>query len=468
MTVSKKSTKEFARHSMMVIFVNMVIALLLVDAYFVETPAAKITAGVRILLAFVAMGLIINEIKRIWKNVRHPGYYFLATSPVFLILDERHRRQNAETKTARFKRIISTWPDPSIGIVSELFDPKRQEESLSKLLYQMGAMRDGRIATITDRFRHYLGEILKSVDDNGNYQSFRQIMLRLSLYGPDKYRQTYRRFLQLLSDVYDPTLSAQFDRQFRKNMTDSLRHSIERADKAHAARIRIIVRNIMEDNENEHEIASDITEMLLRLEWKEKREICRIIFDESIKRAFRFPKHFGIEFLMILGRLEHRVFWLDIRSLRNILEDSLNRATEGLINLNRSIYGELCSRVFAPLEAPELNGIRNARVFRRLEDDHGKVTIKCVLSNGKTCSCQGESLSFRGVYSKDCRRNVGETLSMNIVPIREIESPFSVKASVAPLHNYESATQSPGRGAFFEDAEPSTVKGLYEFVSTSH
>ena len=467
MTVSRKNMREFARHLMMVIFVNMVIALLLVDAYFVDTPTEKITAGIRILLAFVAMGLIINEIKRIWKNVRHPGYYFLPTTPVFLILDEQHRRQNAETETARFERIVLTWPDPSIGIISEVLNPERQEESLSKLLYQMGAMRDGRLATITDRYRHYLGEILKSVDDNGHYLSLRQIMLRLSLYGPDKYRQTYRRFLQLLSDVYDPTLSAQFDRQFRKDMTDSLKHAIERADQVHAARIRDIVGKIMEDNENEHEIASSITEMLLRLDWKKKREICRIIFDESMKRAFRFPKHFGIEFLIVLSRLEHRIFWLDIRSLRNILEESLKHEADGLINLNRSIYGELCSRVFAPLEDPASNGICNARVFRRLEDDHGKATIKCILSNGKTCSCQGESLSFRGVYSKHCRRNVGETLSMNVIPIREVESPFAVKASVAPLHNYESATQGPGRGAFFEDAEPSTVKGLYEFVSTS-
>ena len=467
MTVSRKNMREFARHLMMAIFVNMVIALLLMDAYFVETPTAKIKAGIRILLAFAAMGLIINEIKRIWKNVRHPGYYFLPTSPVFLILDEQHRRRDAETKTARFERIVLTWPDPSIGIISEVLNPERQEESLSKLLYQMGSMRDGRIATITDRYRHYLGEILKSVDDNGYYLSLRQIMMRLSLYGPDKYRQTYRRFLQLLSDVYDPTLSAQFDRQFRKDMTDPLKHAIERADKVHVARIRDIVGKIMDDDENEHEIASGITEMLLRLDWNKKREICRVIFDESMKRAFRFPKHFGIEFLMILSRLEHRIFWLDIRSLRNILEESLKHEGDGLINLNRSIYGELCSKVFAPIEDPARNRICNARVFRRLKNDRGKVTIECVLPDGTTCSCQGESLSFRGIYSRDCRRKVGETLSMNVIPIQEVEKPFAVRASVAPLHNYESETQSPGRGALFEDAEPSTVKDLYEFVSTS-
>jgi len=56
---------------------------------------------------------------------------------------------------------------------------------------------------------------------------------------------------------------------------------------------------------------------------------------------------------------------------------------------------------------------------------------------------------------------------MNVIPIQEVEKPFAVRASVAPLHNYESETQGPGRGALFEDAEPSTVKGLYEFVSTS-
>jgi len=216
-----------------------------------------------------------------------------------------------------------------------------------------------------------------------------------------------------------------------------------------------------------HEIANGVAEMLLQFDWSDDREICRIIFDESMKRAFRFPKHFGIELLLVLSRLEHKVFWLDIQSLREMLEESLSQEGDGLIDLNQGVYGELCSKVLAPLEEPGRDGLCNARVFRRLKSNDGRVGVECVCSDGQVCRCEGESLSFRGIYSKDCRRAVGEKLAMNVIPIEQFDRKFAVKASVAPLHTYESASQGPGRGAFFEDAEPSTVKGLYDYVSTN-
>jgi len=465
MTLNSKSIRELARHMVMAILVNLIVAILLVDVYFVETSMAKFAAAVRIPLAFLVMILAVNELRRIWKNARHPGYYFLPTSGLFWVLEKRRRRPKRETETSRYERIIATWPDTSIGIISELFDPERQEECLNKLLYQMHAMRDSRLATIADRFRHYLGDILESVDDNENYQLFREVMLRFSSYGPQKYQQTYRRFLGLLSDVYDPTLSTHFDVQFQADMTGPLKNAIERAGQRHLSQIRTIVGNIMADGENEEVTANSVAGMLLELDWDDRREICHIIFNESLKRAFRFPKHFGIELLSILSRLEHKIFWLDIRSLRNVLEESLSSNREGLINLNSRIYGELCSKVLAPLDDETYNGICNARVFRRLKSEDGRVAIECVFPGGKVCTCQGESLSFRGVYSKNCSRKVGEKLAMNIAPIREVKRPFSVKATITPLHSYENATQSSGRGAFFEEAEPSVVRDLYEYVS---
>jgi len=465
MTLSRNNMRELARHLVMAILVNLIVALLVMDAFFVDTTGDKLAAAIRIPLAFLVMSLAVNELRRIWKNARHPGYYFLLSSPVFWLFENRRRRPKKETETSRYERIIATWPDTSIGIISELFDPERQEECLNKLLYQMHAMRDSRLATIVDRFRHYLGEILKSVDDNENYQPFREVMLRFSSYGPEKYQQTYRRFLGLLSDVYDPTLSAYFDMQFKADMREPLKYAIEQAGKKHLVHIRNIVGNIMADGENEDIVANSIAGMLLELDWDDKREICHIIFNESLKRAFHLPKHFGIELLSILNRLEHKIFWLDIRSLRNVLKESLSNEQEGLINLNSRIYGELCSKVLAPLDDQTFNGICNARVFRRLKSDDGRVRIECVFPDGKVCTCQGESLSFRGVYSKNCSRKVGDKLAMNIIPLREVKRPFAVKASIAPLHSYENATQSPGRGAFFEEAEPSVIRDLYEYVS---
>ena len=329
----------------------------------------------------------------------------------------------------------------------------------------MHAMRDSRLATIVDRFRYYLGDILKSVDDNENYLTFREVLLRFSSYGPRKHQQTYRRFLGLLSDVYDPTLSEHFDTQFKADMREPLKYAIEQAGKKHLADVRNIVGNIMADDENEHLVANSIAGMLLELDWDDKRDICHIIFNESLKRAFHLPKHFGIELLSILSRLEHKIFWLDIGSLRKVLQESLNNDQEGLINLNSRMYGELCSKVLAPLDDQTFNGICNARVYRRLKSDNGRVRIECVLPNGQVCTCQGESLSFRGIYSKNCSRKVGDKLTMNLIPIQQIKRPFAVNATITPLHNYENATQSPGRGAFFEDAEPTVVRDLYEYIS---
>lgn len=465
MTLSKDKIREFARHVIMTILVNLIVALLLVDAYFVDTPTGRLAAIVRIPLAFLVMTLAVNELRRVWQSARHPFYYFLPSSAAFWYFENRPRKLKNENETSRYERIISTWPDKSIGIISELFDPERQEECLNKLLYQMHTMRDSRLAAIVDRFRHYLGDILKSVDDNENYRPFREVMLQFSSYGPEKYRQTYRRFLGLLSNVYDPSLSEYFDIQFQIDMSDPLKQAIWYADKKHISDVRKIVSNIMSDERDEHILANSVAEMLLDLDWDSRREMCHVIFNESLKRAFHFPKHFGIELLSILSRLEHKIFWLDVQSLRDVLEESLSDEREGLINLNSRMYGELCSKVLAPLDDETFNGICNARVFRRLKDDDGRVRIECVLPDGQVCTCQGESLSFRGIYSKNCSRKVGDKLTMNLIPISEVKRPFSVKARIAALHSYENATQSPGRGAFFEDAKPSVVRDLYDYIS---
>jgi hypothetical protein len=467
MTGKTKSIGEFARHLMMVMLVNVVAVLLLVDAYFVEAPMDKLMAGIRIMLACWALMLAVNWIRGVWKNVKHPGYYFLPTTFLFWALGQRRRRLNAETGIARIRETIASWPDTSLEIITGIVDPAQQEGTLSRILGQMDAMRDSYLATITDRIRRYLGEILESVGNNGNYHLFRQVMSRLSSHEPASYRLTHKRFMLLLSDVFDPSLTANFGRLFQKHMIGPLKNAIAKAAKTQPARAREIIAKIMANNGGNHEIANGVAEMLLQLDWNDDRETCRIIFDESMKRAFRFPKHFGIEFLLILSRLEHKVFWLDIKSLREMLEESLSQEGAGLIDLNQGVYGEICSKVLAPLEDPARDGVCNARVFRRIKGDGGRVGIECVCSNGQECRCEGESLSFRGIYSRDCRRAVGEKLAMNVIPIEQFDRKFAVKASVAPLHTYESASQGPGRGAFFEDAEPSTVKGLYDYVSTN-
>ena len=452
----------------MVVLTNLTVIPLLAGIYFFEKSILKLAAGLGVLLAFEALAFLIRRMKPRWNGVKPLAYYFLPTAPVLWVLSKGRRRpkRKAQMQPQRAEAIIATWPDTSLRLITDVLDPEQQQGSLSRLLNEMDAMRDSRRATVTDRIRQYLTEILKSVRENGNYPLFGQVMSRLSLYRPERCRETYRSFLRLLTEVFDPPAKADPGSQFRKDMTGPLKHAIEHAGKAHASRIQDIVARIMAGDENEHDSAASIAEMLPQLDWTEQREICRIIFDESARRALRCPQPFGMSFLSILSKLEHRVFWLDMQSLRSLVEDSLKEAPQGVISSNPIIYHELCSKVLSPLEDPARNGICHGRVFRRLKHDDGSMSIECVGPDGSACRCQGESLSFRGIYSKDCRKGVGEKLTMNMIPIREVGRRFAVKASIAPLHAYESGTQGPGRGVFFEDAEPSVVKGLYEYVST--
>jgi len=453
-------------HFMMGLLTNMLIVPLLLGIFLFDEPKYKLVSGIGFLLGCEALVIIIRRIKRMWNNMKPLGFYFLPTMAVFWFLDQKQRRLKAEAATAQLREMIASWPDVSLGIIAGIIDQNQQERILTIMLNEMGSMKDSRLATLTDRIRQYLPEILKSVRKCENYPLFGQVMTRLSSFKPDKCRQTYKSFLSLLSDTFNSWHTDRLDRHFQKYMKGPLQNSIENANKAYTARIQNIIANIMTDEEDKHEIPNSITAMLLQLDWGEKREICRIIFDESLKRAFLFPKNFGIDFLNMLSKLEHRIFWLDIQSLRHFLEDSLTREGIGLISMNQGVYDRICSKVLAPLESSACNGARNARVFRRLRGDNGKVWIECISPDGSICHCEGESLSFRGVYSKECQRNVGEKLSMNIVSVQDAQRRFAVKAKVAPLHAYEAGSHGPGRGAFFEEAEPPAVRDLYEYVST--
>lgn len=466
MSTRKENAGQLRRHIAMAVAVNLTTVPHLAGIYLFGTPLLKLAAGLAVLLSFELWAFLIKRMARTWTSVKPLGYYFLPTAILLWALNRKRHKPKAEPETARLAEIVATWPDASIRVIAGILDPKRQQRTLTTMINEMDGMRDSRLATLTDRVRQYLGRILESVGQNENYILFGQIMSRLSSYGPDRHQQTYRSYLRLLTVVFEPALGGNPRGQFQKHMTGPLKRALEHAGKAHAAAIQQIVGRVMADGLNEHETAASVMETLLHLDWSRQREICRIVFEESLKRAFLFPRQFGADFLNILGKLEHRVFWLELRSLQSIIQDSLSQIEEGLINSNPTLYSELCSRVFAPIEDPACHGIRHARVFRRLKDDDGRVKINCVCSDRKPCSCEGQSLSFRGIYSKSCHKEAGEKLAMSFIPIRDVERRFTVKASIAPLHAYESGTHGPGRGAFFEEAEPATVRGLYEYVST--
>jgi len=468
--VNAKDNGGFAYHLMMGVFTNLTAAFLVAGVYFFEKPILKLLACLGALLVCGVLLLVTKWIKSIWENIKHIGYYFLPTTFIFLALAERRRRlaaeeqiKSLEAKIERLEEIISFWRDPSI--IGRIIDPRQQEESLKEIINEMDEMPDSRLAIIVDRIRHYLGDILSSVGHNGNYNLLRQLISRLSSYEPSGHPESYTHFLWLLSDIFGMSPSDDLNKQLQQDMMGPLKQAISQVDERHRYRIGEVIAKIMADEKDEHEFARDIAEMLLRLDWEKQLEICQIIFNEGKKRAFRFPQHFGFDFLNVLRLLEHKIFWLDMQSLRDLLEESLNDNRKGLINSNPSAYEELCAKVFAPLEYPDHKGLRHARIFRRLVGDDGRVKVECVFPGGKVCNCEGESLSFRGLYSRDCIREAGERFKSKIIPLLEVKSQFPMTVSVAAVHTDEYGNQVQGRGIFFEEAEEPVVKDLYEFIS---
>jgi hypothetical protein len=402
------------------------------------------------------------------KNLKYIGYCFPLTTFFVWAFEQRNLRLKAKEQLARLERIVQGWPD--VRIISGIINSEKQRETLGKIIDEIDNMEDHVLAQILENIRRYADEILGSVGANGNYDLFRQVMEKVSLSEPDARPETYTRFLWLLSDVFRMPPEGCFTRDIQKDMVGTLKHTIWRVDRPHLNRIGTIIEQIMVDEEYEHYLARQILEMLLSLDPKKNREVWQIIFDNSIKRAFLFPQYFGLDLHLKLGELKHKVFWLDIQSLMSILEQAVENSEKALICLKPKAYDELCSKIFAPLEDEEHAGKRNCRVFRRLEGEDGRVHVECILPDDKKCNCEGESLSFRGLYSKKCTRKESEKLVVNIIPIVEIGQPkpkyeFTLKASVAKIHPVEANKQSEGRGIFFEDAEEDVVKGLYGYIS---
>jgi len=474
--------REGRRHVSYALFVNLVAVFISTIAYFsivyllgkvtADQSKANLIASIcAIVFWCISYGLVVFLIRRGQphkKYLKYLGYYFPPTTLFVLLFDQRNLRLKAEEKLRRLEMIVDGWPE--VRIIAKITDPEIQRQTLSNIIDEIDDMKDHILAQVLDIIWRYADDILASVRGNVNYDLFRQLMEKVSHSEPDARPETYAYFLWLLSDIFSMPPKGCFTRKVQQDMIGPLRNAISRVDRSHLSRMGTIIAQIMADEEDQHHLARQILEMLLHLDCNEMREVCQIIFDESKKRAFRFPQDFGLDFLITLGQLEHKVFWLDIQSFRDILEQALQNGERGLINLKSKAYNELCSKVFASLEDEEHPSIHGSRVFRRLKGKDGSVLVKCLLPHGGECTCEGESLSFRGFYSKKCVLKVGERMKSKVIPSLEIRQPkpkheFILMASVAKLHPAEDGTQRLGRGVFFEDAEEDVVKGLYQYIS---
>lgn len=402
------------------------------------------------------------------KNLKYIGYCFPLTTFFVWAFEQRSLRLKAEEKLRKLESIVNSMT--KVRTIAGMVDPEKQKETLGNIINEMDNQVDHDLAQIVTNIRCYVEDILTSVGDNGHYELFRQLIDKVSFCEPGERPETCRDFLWFLSDVFGMPPKGCFTRQVQKDMIGPLKNAIWRVDKPNLNRVGGIIQQIMADEEDEYDLAGQILEMLEILDWRKEQEVCQIIFNESKKRAFKFTQRFGFVFLSTLRKLGHKVFWLNIQSLMEILEEAIKNGDKGLLNLKQNVYKELCSTVFAPLEDEKKPGVHSNRVFRRLMDNDGCVKVECELPDGSSCTCDAESLSFRGLYSKKCPLKEGEKLKTRIIPIVEFGKPkpkheFHLSASVAKLHQVEASKQSIGRGIFFEEAEENDVKDLYDYIS---
>jgi hypothetical protein len=449
------------------------IVFIIVNSYgkkVLEPPTSTLIAWVGAILFWcISYGIVVFLIrrgKRYRKYLKYLGYYFLPTTLFVLFFEERNRRRKAEEKLLWLEKILNGSPE---SIIRGVFDPEKQRETFGYIIAEMHRIEDHVLAKILDNIRNHPDHIIGLVEGNRNYDLFRQLMEKVSHFQPDAWPKTYACFLWELTDVFRMPFGGCYTRRVQKDMIGPLKNSVRMVGKSHFNRIRTIIEQIMCDEEDD--LARQILEILLQLNCQEMREIGQIIFDESKKRAFKHQRSFGLDFLITLCQLEHKVFWLDLQSLRDISDQGVRNGDTSLVKSEPEAYKELCLKVFATLEDEEHRGKHSYRVWRRLKAADGKAQVECTFPDGNVHTCDGESLSFRGLFSKTCTLKPGEKLQAKVtIPIIEIGQvkpghEFSLKASVAKIHDAEASTQSPGRGIFFEDADEEVVKGLYQYVS---
>jgi len=459
-----KNNSDFYRHLFTAIYANIITAALLAGVYFFEKPLSKAVACVGLVIVWGGLPRLVKQFtRREWGLLKTIGYHLVLTWPFFWALDERRRRQDAESEGEKLRAIIDGLPRAKI--IEQIIDPATRKDGFEALLSQMDYMPDRDLTVIIGSIRYHVGDILKLAENGENYNLFREIIGKLSSYDIDGHTQTFESLLWVLSDIYQMEPPSDSRRQIQKDMIGPLKNILYQADQAHINTIRGVLEKIMLDSKDDHDLARPILQTLLTLGPKAQKPAWQVVFDQCIRRAFSFPESFGFDFIQILSELKHKVFWLDFHALRDIWMQPYTPGKKRLIDSNQAKFDELCSKVFAAIEEPPHSGNRHGRVFRRVKADNGKVKVECVTPDGTTCDCQGESLSFRGVYSGKCDRAAAERLQAKITPILELKRQFNLSASVAKVHKDERGNEVSGRGIFFEDAKEDVAKNLYEYVT---
>jgi len=434
-----KNDGDFYRHIAIAVYANLISATLIAAGltlrYLFKKPIPEVLYYLGAIFIWVLLAYIIESIRR-----------------------------DAKAEFVRLKTIIDGLPHAKI--IAQIINPVTRKDGFEALLRQMDGMSDRDLALIIGSIRYHAGDILELAKNGENYNLFRKLIEKLSSYDIGRRTQTFESLLWVLSDIYQMEPPNGSRRQIQKDMIEPLKNVLCRADEVHLNAIKGVIEKIMLDSKDDHDLAQPILETLLTLAPKVQKPSWQVVFDQCKKRAFCFPESFGSDFMQKLSELKHKVFWIDFHTLRDIWIQPPTPGRKGLIPSNQAKFDEICSKVFAALEDPQHRGMRTGRVFRRLKGDVGRVKVECVTPDGKTCDyCEGESLSFRGIYSSKCQRAAAERLQAKITPVLEQNRQFNLNASVAKVHTDQWGNPAPGRGIFFEDAKENVAKELYQYIS---
>lgn len=461
------------------VYSNLLAALSLSILYFVGQPYWKI--GWIVIVSLVTVISLESFHQFILKKqfnydfIKHLGFYLVPTSLFFWAFDQYSQRMNAENQILKerlaaedryknlereiekLRSIIAASPDANI--ICNIIDPTQQKKSLHELLKIMNES-DERLARLMANIRYWATAILNSVGTNGNYTLFKQVMAQFSRKDPQNYHETYKQLIWFLSDIYDLSDAGKFSEKIQKDfldvLIDSFYHADDQTENSHFDRLKHILDGIMNSKKEDGALAMPILSKLLDLKCQSHQKVMQTFVDACKNRAIRFPNQFGIEFLSVLNRMEHSIFYLNFHSLQDALENLRNL----LPNFQDLCQSVLNAKIFASLG----NSSEKKRAFSRLVTDDGKFSLECVLSDGSICTCVAKSLSLRGLFSEKCSRSIGEKLKMKMVPIKGIGPAFQISGSIPKQHTNEHGIPVSGRGIFFENADELTAKGIYDYL----
>ena len=402
-----------------------------------------------------------STVRRHWSDLRGFWWYFLPTAPILWYLGQRRRLHDAEAALHTLQRGA-----PEVDILASLADPQRRTDGLRAAHAAIFRFTDHQFVRVLDHVRAVAGEVVRSGTDTDDYHILRKVVGCVPSLGRP-YAQTWTCFLGLLEDIFDTDTTPAFGRQVRGHMVVPLQEAMQTVAEEHREALVRVVQRVMEDDDPRNDLARLVLQTCL--DHTCERRLRQEVLDESKKRALRFPRDFGYDLLHVLQMMKQDVFWLDMRSLQDLLSSPANFGPSGIISGNLETYGLLCRTVFAPLEDPDTPGVRHGRVWRRLKGDHGSVNLTCGLPDGRECTCQGQSLSFRGIYSENCAQPAGTELA-SIGLCREAGNgralDVSLGGKVAGIHADGDGEAADGRGLVFTSGADDMVLGLYQYVAS--